>query len=751
MRPPLALRLFFLALVALGPVQRTGAQSPADWRLARGISATHGHAMVFDHVRERVLLFGGIAAGRFENGTWDWDGASWRELAPRTSPPPRQRHAMASDTARGRVLVFGGIDVAGGLGDTWEWNGIDWTQRHPSAAPSPRHDHAMAADPMRRRIVLFGGALGSTFEYGETWEWDGSQWVQLQPVGSPGARRQHAMAFDPVHGEVLLFGGVGRNDTWSWDGTIWRRRAPATVPPPRSLHAMTTDTARGRVLLVGGSTSSVGSGAVGDAWEWDGADWSQSLSNVPPVSAAGLAYDPLRARTVSFGGRLGGASDNRVTDATWEWNGVLWERRTDERPLGRAWHTMAEDEAAGQVVMFGGSRPNAPYYTDTWLHDGSTWRPWLGPGPSPPERTGAAMAWDAQRRRIVLFGGSTGQVGTRGDTWEWDGRAWSQASASGPPARSGHHLAFDATRGRLLLFGGRTNTFGSALDDLWEWDGVTWARVVTTTGPMARDHALFVADRQRRRVVLFGGRDAASQVLGDTWEWDGSAWQPNLPPMSPAARWLAQGAYDALRQRVVLHGGSDGSPYSLQDTWEWDGSTWSRQRATTWPTSRGAAAMAWHPALQRLLFFGGTPWPESIVPQDTWIYGALEPATTQPFGAGCPGFATTPELVANEPYVGNASQSLDLSSGRAFAPCVFGVSPTASNHPAGNGCTILVADPWLQLRVSSRTGFATLTLPIPLQPSLRGLRVHAQAAVLDWQGPMPSVAMTAGLALHLGD
>ena len=79
-------------------------------------------------------------------------------------------------------------------------------------------------------------------------------------------------------------------------------------------------------------------------------------------------------------------------------------------------------------------------------------------GPSP--RYGHAMAYEAARQRVVLFGGSgfggSGSSGLLNDTWGWDGAAWTQLADMGPPARRNHAMAYDESRHRLVLFGGYT-------------------------------------------------------------------------------------------------------------------------------------------------------------------------------------------------------------------------------------------------------------------------------------------------------
>ena len=82
------------------------------------------------------------------------------------------------------------------------------------------------------------------------------------------------------------------------------------------------------------------------------------------------------------------------------------------------------------------------------------WRD-LGSDVSPPARHSLAMAYDAARGRLVLFGGYGGSGVRLNDTWEWDGTNWSEVqAANAPPARNLHAMAYDAGRGRIVLFGG---------------------------------------------------------------------------------------------------------------------------------------------------------------------------------------------------------------------------------------------------------------------------------------------------------
>ena len=180
-------------------------------------------------------------------------------------------------------------------------------------------------------------------------------------------------------------------------------------------------------------------------------------------------------------------------------------------------------------------------------------------GPSP--RTAPAMAYDAARGEVVLFGGRDDGV-YDGETWVWDGAVWTLRATTGPSRRYDHAMAYDAAGGELVLFGGWG---GSTLGDTWVWDGSVWA-LRATTGPSPRTAHAMAYDAARGEIVLFGGSDNSSSELGDTWVWDGSAW--TLRDITgPSPRLDHAMTYDAARGEVVLFGGWDG----IRDgeTWVW--------------------------------------------------------------------------------------------------------------------------------------------------------------------------------------
>jgi hypothetical protein len=90
---------------------------------------------------------------------------------------------------------------------------------------------------------------------------------------------------------------------------------------------------------------------------------------------------------------------------------------------------MVFDPRADAVLMWGGTVGSA-HLDDLWRWDGRRWTEIPVRGSKPGKRTGAAMAYDATRQLVVLYGGrfrNNGVVRTSGEMWEWHGNRWKQA------------------------------------------------------------------------------------------------------------------------------------------------------------------------------------------------------------------------------------------------------------------------------------------------------------------------------------
>jgi hypothetical protein len=276
-------------------------------------------AVAYDAARDEVVLFGGVSpfpTATFAD-TWVFDGANWTQRNTPVAPLSRQWATMVYDSARQRLVMFGGYHWTGAtwpwqmLGDTWEWDGTSWQQHTPATSPPARNQAGMTYDPVRERVVLFGGYFnnGSTIlNYNDTWEWDGTTWIQLTPsTTTPSVRRGPLLFFDATRGHVMMTGGAFdlgtgnsayKAETWEWDGSDWTQLAPPTDPAATNGESIVIDAARDRAVRYQGL-------ANGQVYEWDGTDWiARSTAGSAPTDRMDfeMAYDSLRQRAVAFGG-----------------------------------------------------------------------------------------------------------------------------------------------------------------------------------------------------------------------------------------------------------------------------------------------------------------------------------------------------------------------------------------------------------------------------------------------------------------
>jgi ELWxxDGT repeat protein len=125
------------------------------------------------------------------------------------------------------------------------------------------------------------------------------------------------------------------------------------------------------------------------------------------------------------------------------------------------------------------------------------------------------------------------------------------------------------------------------------------------------------------------------------------------------------------------------------------------------------------------------------------------------YGRGCAGTGSrTPTLgAAGLPTVGNQAFAARLENGLGNTAVVLFLGLNQWSVPLGGGCLSLVAAPYLLVAVAATDGggSATVPLPLPSDPSLRGGEVFLQALVIDPAGALGGQAsLSPGLRLMLG-
>lgn len=301
------------SLISLFVAAATGsAVAQVQWtkeNIASAPTARSNHAIVW--MGDKALLFGGESAGYLDD-TWTWDGQKWTRLTPTTSPSRRGGHAMAYDPLRKRVVLFTGWNGGSYIQDTWEFDGTNWKRMTPNTQPPPRDWTQMAFDPISKKVILFGGhdwrrhSNNGPGAWDDMWSWDGAQWTKLAPATLPPKRFGHLMV-QAANAVVLIGGatpGASYDDMWRWIGTRWIKMAPTTLPGPRNFSSAAYDALRGRLVVHGGKT---GSTVLRDTWEWNGQDWEKRFASGGPDATFGaMVFDPDRKVSYFVGGALAG-------------------------------------------------------------------------------------------------------------------------------------------------------------------------------------------------------------------------------------------------------------------------------------------------------------------------------------------------------------------------------------------------------------------------------------------------------------
>jgi cysteine-rich repeat protein len=565
-------------------------------------------------------------------------------LTPGQTPTGRINPVLVYDAGRQRIVMFGGWTPGPNLADTWEYDGVSWTKIITKHSPAPRFATSAAYDPKRKRVVMFGGyQLNYGAPLDDTWEYDGSDWTLKQPATTPLARAGAAMAFDAINSRLIMFGGATSgvcttcntndtgdpvNETWSYNGTNWTQLAPPTASPytqpaARSGATAAWDSANKYILMYGGMC--VGNGTNcnnpdGGTYAFDGTGWKAVGSALTSIDQGWMIASMAFDTTLGTAGKM--VMYRGAANLTYEWNGSGWVSTAFATPTPtRSNPAIAFDAAHKQILSFGGSMDPGTHsdtvYGDTWLRIGSAAWTSLAAWSEPPVRYRAAATYDPARAKVVLFGGQNAST-TLSDTWEFDGRKWSQVTPGGvaPGQRAGAVLDYDSNSFTSRLYGGDN---GATLNtDILTYDGASYGSTSSATRQTAKG-ATMSYDGFNKKVVTFGGT-ITNVVTSQTWTWStAGGWVNANPPLVPPARDDTATAYDPVRRRTVLFSGNPRTGGTLQDTYEWDNASWSL-RSSTGPTPRSGHRMFYNPDAQRVCVFGAS----TSTSEDLWEWDGTQ-------------------------------------------------------------------------------------------------------------------------------
>jgi hypothetical protein len=352
--------------------------------------------------------------------------------------------------------------------------------------------------------------------------------------------------------------------------------------------------------------------------------------------------DPLRDALGSMASRFD--SDIDVERAREEVDARAARRRRRQRRFSSATVIVGAIVVIAVVLTFAGKGPNNSSPTITASTDTSV--PVNVVYGNVPSRAGAALAYDAARRQVVLFGGYDGSKDFA-DTWLWDGDRWGEAQpVVSPPARQGAAMAYDPTTKELVLFGGvvpRSHQTTLALDDTWTWNGSTWTQRHPAHEPPWSSGLAMSYDPRSKSVLLLtlpsshpnldltpDSVNARGDTAFGTWQWSGSDWRelptPSAPlflkgaalHISPRLTPLPDGAgllfYSWSTYRgscpsgINCEGPPDPTNTAHSQTWTWDGTHWTQQHPIAAPGEASLVVTPGNRAAPMIFAANGTTW-----------------------------------------------------------------------------------------------------------------------------------------------
>ena len=325
---------------------------------------------------------------------------------------------------------------------------------------------------------------------------------------------------------------------------------------------------------------------------WPGPQWRQQ----PPIGSftTNGIYTESSGALVVVGG-------NAPALRTWRWLGTWSEIVAPTAPGRLGLFSVAYDSGRNTAVLFGGLQSTLQVLGETWEFDGVAWSLRQFPV-APAPRYQAALAFDPLRQRIVLFGGGNLST-TLGDTWEYDGLSWVQRTLPvSPAAGSGVAMTYAPNLQKLLS----VHVGPNQQPETWTYDGAAWVQLAPANSPSARTDARLAHDPVRGRTVLFSGLDALTGFkLTDTWEFDGTNWQVVPTGTAPAGLYGRGMDYSPLFGGVVCHGGAPGGiPAASAAVYAWNGTSWN-QATAEYPFFRNNPQLAYDSARDCIVKQGG--------------------------------------------------------------------------------------------------------------------------------------------------
>ena len=489
-------------------------------------SPRDGSLAIYDPVRDRMVLFGGSStAPQNDVFALSLSGApAWSQLLIVGTPPPARSYGGALyDPVRDRLVLFGGIGASGTLSDTWELAfGLSTWGPVAAAGTPPQGSAPIAFDPPRDRLLTYTASSLWALNFAGT-----PTWQAVSAVPGPGDRYYHSFTRDPVRDRVILFGGHYPASSDLWQCTL---STPAWTMLDEGKPQLSTSTScvwsvrdsrRDRMILMlrEGSISRIKTLAF-DTYLWGAI----TPTGTPPSDRTGASaiYDPAGDQIVFFGG----TTSTGRTDETWalqlagtpQWVQLF---PSGTRPAARTGHAAILDTLGDRMIVAGGTS-NSGSMKDVWslsLSGPLAWSRLFPTGTAPSQVSSTAVYDETGHRMIVTNGASAVAILSLGASPAW-------SSAPGNGVSIALDPFYDGARHRVIGF---EDAILYNPPRHWAFDlgSLAWTELHPSGSlPVgAKDNYPFTLefDRYHHRLVHFGLRACTGTgfcgASNDTWLW----------------------------------------------------------------------------------------------------------------------------------------------------------------------------------------------------------------------------------------
>ena len=429
---------------------------------------------------------------------------------------------------------------------------------------------------------------------------------------------------------------------------------PGSPPVARSGASWAYDQTRNRLMLFGGQTFALT--YLGDVWTFDlgtrtwkvvvttGGD--DTLNRYRHTAV----YDTVGDRMIMYGGFTPSGTNNDVWSLDMKTLG--WTKLTTSGviPAARARHNAIYDTKRNRMVVFGGVEGTTPS-DSLYALDLATlvWSHIVPVGALPEPRQAAAMIYQPDKDRLVLFGGDGQYDGELNDVWiySFSNSSWAQLKPTGtaPLPRFDVAASYDSLSNRLIVFGG--SSFTTSFNDAFALtiaSPQTWTVLRPTgTTPFARGSYAAPPVAIDQRYLFFGGVDVSNNIYADTWALNLVVPSYESVPDSgkvPEARMASMAINDTAQSRMVIFGGQTGAGDFFNDSYQLrfgppgaPALTWSSLATIGTTPTRYGAGDVYDPVNERFLVLCGgitlTPYTN-----DVWSLNltTLQWSQLSPFG-----------------------------------------------------------------------------------------------------------------------